>query len=81
MMQLLSLLGILIGVGLVVLLLWRVSQNARRLNQRIQKHKAEVEEREKQGIPFNPFLELSQLYQEEAETEVRPKRRHPKKNR
>lgn len=77
-MHWLSLLGNLLGIVLILLLLRRVLQSASRLNQKIQKYKAEQEEREKQGIPFNPYLELSQLYQDDTEQEQRSKRKKNK---
>lgn len=62
-------------VGITVALLRSIVLRTRRLNQKIAEFKAEVEERRKQGIPFNPYLELSQLYQEAEESKTKRKER------
>ncbi|GDX40752.1 hypothetical protein LBMAG21_10440 [Armatimonadota bacterium] len=62
---------VVISVGLLRSIVLR----SRRLNRRITEFKAEMEERQKRGIPFNPYLELSQLYQEEEDSKTKRKRR------
>jgi uncharacterized membrane-anchored protein YhcB (DUF1043 family) len=73
--QALSLFGTVVGIGLVLFLIRLAWVRSRQLNRRIESFKAEMEERQKQGIPFNPYLELAQLYEEEETEHVASKKR------
>ena len=57
-----------------VFLLRSIYLRTRELNRRIKEFKAEMAERQKQGIPFNPYLELSQLYEEAEQAKTKGKR-------
>lgn len=76
--QALSALGTVVGIGIALFLLRLAWLRSRQLNRRIESFKAEMEERQKQGIPFNPYLELAQLYQEDETEPVASKKRRKK---
>lgn len=61
-----KLFAIAIGLVIVAYMAAQALRNARRLDARIQQHKDELEELEKQGKPFNPYAALAELYAEQA---------------
>ncbi|HZP82358.1 MAG TPA: hypothetical protein VFB21_12025 [Chthonomonadaceae bacterium] len=60
-----KLFAIAIGLVAVAYMAAQAFRNARRLDARIQQYKAEQEELEKQGKPFNPYAALAELYAEQ----------------
>ncbi len=65
---------LLLCVAISATLIRSVVLRTRRLNKQIAEFKAEMEERQKRGIPFNPYLELSQLYQEAEDSKRKGKK-------
>jgi hypothetical protein len=61
-----KLFGIAIGAVIVFYMAAQAFRNARRLDTRIQQFKAEQEELQKQGQPFNPYAALAELYAEQT---------------
>lgn len=67
-------LALLVCIAITIALIRSALLRARRLSKQIAEFKAEVKEREEKGIPFNPYLELAQLYQEEEDKKPKRKR-------